>query len=170
VPFFVATGDTRALRLRSLQSQVNRDRGSYHRHRDRVEARDPFADYGIVEFTLGIPERQFWGEGRDRWLARRVMADRLPPVMVNERRRGIICPEWYTVVSNRREGMIAALERIERSPLATRVLDIPRIRTLLDDWPKNAEAAKPDRILRGIALDRALSMGGFLRWYEGGNG
>jgi asparagine synthase (glutamine-hydrolysing) len=170
VPFFMVSGDTRALRLRSLQSQVNRDRGSYARHRDKVEARDPFADRRMVEFTLGIPERQFWGDGQNRWLARRVMADRLPAVMVNERRRGVVCPEWYTVVSNRREGMIAALERIERSPLAARVLDVPRIKVLLDDWPKDADAAKPDRILRGVAIDRALSMGGFLRWHEGGNG
>ena len=98
------------------------------------------------------------------------MADRLPASMVDERRRGVVCPEWYAIVSNRREGMIAALERIARSPLAARVLDVPRIRALLDDWPDDADAARPDSILRGVAIDRALAMGGFLRWHEGANG
>jgi len=157
-------------RLRALQSQVNRDKGATARRRAVIEMRDPYADRRLVEFTLGIPERQFWHAGVDRWLARRVLADRLPREITDERRRGAQCPEWYTIVSARRDGLAAAIERIARSPLASRVVDVPRMKALLDNWPKDAEAAKPYKQIYGRALARGISIGGFLRRYEGGNG
>ncbi len=156
--------------LRALQSQVNRDKGATARRHAQIETRDPYADRRMIEFTLGIPERQFWHAGEDRWLARRVLADRLPRELISERRRGAQCPEWYGIVSARRDGMAEAIARIECSPLASRVVDIPRMKALLDDWPEDAEAAMPHRQVYGYALARGISMGGFLRWYEGGNG
>ena len=161
---------TREQLFHSLQAQVNRDKGATARRRAPVEARDPYADRRMIEFTLGIPEQQFWHAGEDRWLARRVLADRLPRELITERRRGAQCPEWYGIVSARRDGMAEAIARIERSPLASRVVDIPRMKALLDDWPKDAEAAMKRKGVYGYALARGISMGGFLRWYEGGNG
>jgi len=167
---FAMTMTMREHRLRALQSQVNRDKGATARRRAVIEMRDPYADRRLVEFTLGIPERQFWHAGVDRWLARRVLADRLPREITDERRRGAQCPEWYTIVSARRDGLAAAIERIARSPLASRVVDVPRMKALLDNWPKDAEAAKPYKQIYGRALARGISIGGFLRRYEGGNG
>ncbi|MFA5962617.1 MAG: asparagine synthetase B [Sphingomonas sp.] len=157
-----------AARLRGLQTQRNRDMQSAVRRANRHEAIDPYADRRLVEFTLGIPEAQFWNAGQDRWLARRVLADRLPPALVNEHRRGAQCPEWYDIVSARRDGMVEAVDRLSRSPLATRMVDIPRMKALLDDWP-DASAAKSQKQIYGHALARGIAIGGFLRWYEGGN-
>lgn len=159
----------RVLRFRSLQAQRNRDKQPVARRSGAPDAIDPYADRRLVEFTLGIPETQFWNAGQDRWLARRVLADRLPPQLVNERRRGMQCPEWYAQISGRRDGMAAALDRIARSPLASRVVDIPRMKKLLDAWPADAAAARSQKQILGYALARGISMGGFLRWYEGGN-
>jgi hypothetical protein len=45
------------------------------------------------------------------------------------------------------------------------------MRDILENWPKDADAAKyAGAQIYAHALNRALSIGGFLRWYEGGNG
>jgi asparagine synthase (glutamine-hydrolysing) len=160
----------RERRLGTLQGQVNRDLSNAARRKRRLEARDPYADRRMVEFALGIPQEQYWHAGEDRWLARRVLADRLPASLIQERRRGKQFPEWYTILSRHRDGMAAAIERIERSPFASRVVDVPRMKQLLDTWPKDAEAAKDCKQIYGRALYRGIAMGGFLRWHEGGNG
>jgi len=167
---FQPVADSRTRRLRGLQGQTNRDKNAAVRHRLRFETRDPLADRRLVEFTLGIPDGQFWHRGEDRWLARRVLADRLPAGFIAEKRRGLQTPEWFATVTRNRDGMAAAIERIERSPLASRVVDVARMKALLDDWPKDAEAAKRHKQIYGHALSRGISIGGFLRWYEGGNG
>lgn len=168
---FAGDDDRRAARLRGVQARAQRDGagGAARRYR-RYDVRDPYADRRLVEFTLAIPETQYMRGGEDRWLARRVLADRLPSSVTRERRRGLQCPEWYDVVSARRDDMIAAVERIAASPLASRVVDVPRMKALLDDWPADAEAAKARKQILGHALQRGIAIGGFLRWYEGGNG
>lgn len=159
----------RAVRFHSLQAQRNRDKQFAVRRSGGPETLDPYADRRLVAFTLGIPETQFWNAGQDRWLARRVLADRLPPQLLAERRRGVQSPEWFHSVSNRRAGMAAAIDRISRSPLASRVVDVPRMTKLLENWPSDAAAAAPHKQVLGYALARGISLGGFLRWHEGAN-
>lgn len=166
---FAYHGDRRAARLRNVQTRALRDGGAARRDRG-FDVRDPYADRRLVEFTLGIPDAQYMRGGEGRWLARRVLADRLPISVTSERRRGLQCPEWYDLVSARRDDMAAAVERIERSPLASRVVDVSRMKALLDGWPADAEAAKAHKQVLGHALQRGIAIGGFLRWYEGGNG
>ena len=160
----------RQVRLQALQGQVTRDMAGAGRRRGRVEGADPYADRRLVEFTLGVPNDQYWRDGQDRWLARRVFADRLPPELLDETRRGLQCPEWYDLLTPRRDDMAAAIDRIERSPLASRVVDVPRMRALLDSWPKDAEAGRGGKQLYAHALSRGISMGGFLKQYERDNG
>jgi len=160
----------RQQRLQTLQGQTNHDKAGAGRRRGRVDGVDPYADRRLVEFTLGIPNDQFWRDGQDRWLARRVFADRLPPALLAETRRGLQCPEWYGLLTPRRAAMAEAIDRIERSALASRVVDVPRMRALLDTWPKDAEAARGGKQLYAHALSRGISMGGFLRQYERDNG
>lgn len=167
VPFQGKVVD-KVARFRGLQDQRNRDKRAANRRAGDVATVDPYADRRLVEFTLGVPNSQYWNGGEDRWLARRVLADRLPAELVAERRRGVQCPEWYELASRRREGMAEAVERIGRSPLASRVVDVPRMKALLDDWP-DAETAMSQKQVYGYALARGISIGGFLRWYEGGN-
>lgn len=160
---------SRELRLRMLQGQRGRDLASFSRKRWRASILDPYSDRAMVEFALAIPEDQYWRAGESRWLARRVLADRVPAEVLAQKGKGKQSPEWYFIATRRREQMIEAVERISRSRLASRVLDIPRMRHLLDTWPKDAESAQRHEMLHGHALHRAISMGGFLRWHEGSN-
>ncbi|MES2056575.1 MAG: asparagine synthase-related protein [Pseudomonadota bacterium] len=167
---FEFTGDVRAWRMKFLQIQYPRDVMAGVRHFFSFDHRDPMSDRRLAEFTLGTPETQFFHKGKQRWLARRVLADRVPRTVVIEQRRGRQCPEWHHVASKRRDAMAESIERIARSPLASRVIDVPRLRKLLDTFPEDAAAAMSSSAEHGPMLLRGIQMGSFLRWHEGGNG
>jgi asparagine synthase (glutamine-hydrolysing) len=134
-----------------------------------LDLRDPLADLDLVEFCLAIPREQYFIDGRDRSLARRVLADRLPPSVVNERRIGQQKPEWHARVTPQREAYAAELQRLERIPLAAALLDLPRLKSLVEDWPADAAAARARRFTYESLLPRAVQIGRFLRWLDGSN-
>ena len=156
-------------RLRLSQAQRGVDFVTFSRARWSFDMRDPYRDRRMVEFCLGVPQDQYWRGGERRWLAKRVLADRVPAETLAQTRQALQAPEWFTLGSRNREAMAEAIDRIARSPAASRVLDVKRMRALLDDWPADAEAAQPSYILHGVALPRAIAMGGYLRWHEGRN-
>jgi asparagine synthase (glutamine-hydrolysing) len=161
---------SREHRLSMIQAQRARDFAGYVTRQSRSYiTRDPYIDRRLAEFCLGIPEDQYWRNGQDRWLARRVLADRVPAETLSQRRIGRQSPDWYTLATSRHARMVELVDRIERSPVASQVLDMPRIRALLADWPKDADAAEKTVMLHGHALQRAIALGGFLCWHEGRN-
>ncbi|MDF7776831.1 asparagine synthase-related protein [Sphingomonas sp. AOB5] len=159
----------REMRLRMLQGQRGRDMAAFARRRWRASTRDPYLDRALVEFALAIPEDQYWREGKSRWLARRVLAGRVPDEILSQRIKGRQSPEWHFLASRRLDETAAAVDRLSRSKFASRVIDIPRIRQIIEEWPTDEDAARKNEMLHGHALHRAISMGGFLRWHEGGN-
>lgn len=168
IPFDLGC-DAQEQRLRLLQAQRSRDFSGYVRRRRTVKTRDPYLDRALVEFCLGIPDAQYWRDGQDRWLARRVLADRMPAETLAQTTKGQQSSDWYGIASARRDSMAMEIDRIARSPLASRVIDVARMRALLDDWPKDADTARTSVNLHGHALQRGIAMGGFLRWHEGRN-
>jgi asparagine synthase (glutamine-hydrolysing) len=166
---FTPRGTVTELRLSMLQGQAGRDFVGHSRRTGGLAQRDPYSDRAMVEFTLGIPLSQYWHKGTNRWLARRVLADRVPAELLEHRRRGKQSPEWYVLATRRHAGMVEAVERIARSRLASRTLDIPRMRQILAEWPADAETARQHESLYGHGLQRAIALGGFLRWHEGSN-
>ncbi|NYZ16450.1 hypothetical protein HL658_28235 [Azospirillum sp. RWY-5-1] len=132
-----------------------------------VELRDPTADLDLLEFCFAVPDEQYLRDGTTRWLARRVLADRLPPEVLGETRRGLQCPEFLHRMTLQRDAIVEGVEMLERSPLATRVLDVARMKRLAADWPTDAATAGLGDY-RAV-LDRGLHVGRFLRWIEGGN-
>lgn len=160
----------RELRWSMMHREVSADRLAYIRSRTKHEMLDPYRDRRLVEFTLGTPERQFQRDGIDRWLARRVLADRVPAEVLAQTARGVQNGEWYHLASLHREQTAEAVERLARSPLASRVLDVNFLKTLVDSWPKNAEEAIRSELEHRNMLQFGVSVGSFLRWYEGSNG
>lgn len=160
----------RELRLRMLQAQSGRDlSGALRRSGPPLAQCNPMGDRAVVEFALGIPEDLFWREGKSRWFARQVFADRVPAEILTSKKRGKQSPEWHALATRRHAEMVDAVERIGRSKLARRVLDIPRMQELLATWPQDAQSAIPLEGLYGHGLQRAIALGGFLRWHEGSN-
>lgn len=132
-----------------------------------VEQRDPTADIDLLEFCFAVPDEQYLRHGTSRWLARRVLADRLPPPILNETRRGIQGADFLHRMTLQRERSIADLAALRAVPLAARVLDLDRMQRLLADWPTDAAATSFGDY--GAVLNRGLHVGAFLRWIEGGN-
>lgn len=133
------------------------------------ETRSPLADQRLLEFLLTLPETLFRRDGIERWFARQVLADRLPPEILRETRTGAQCPEWFSRLSLKREHLARDVERLEASPLASRLLDLPRMKDLVAHWPGDeVEAHRQSQEYR-LLLARGVHVGRFIRWVEGGN-
>jgi asparagine synthase (glutamine-hydrolysing) len=133
------------------------------------DVRNPQGDRRLLEFALSVPETMYQRDGIQRSFARRVLADRLPPAIINERRRGAHAPTWFRVLDARRNDIAADVERLQASPLASRLLDLPRLKRLMDQWPKDANEAERRKNEYCNALARGVHVGRFIRWVEGGN-
>lgn len=134
-----------------------------------VERTDPTADRRVVEFCLAIPQEQFLRGGMQRSLIRRVMAGSLPAPLLQERRKGLQAADWYRVATAARPEMLAELARLERNAFARSCLDLPRLRRYAEDWPTDGWH-RPDvaRHYQNL-LARGVSLGRFIRRFEGGN-
>jgi len=133
------------------------------------ELRDPHADRRLLEFALAVPEPMYRQGGVPRSFARRVLADRLPREIIDERRRGANNPTWFRLLDARRADIARDIERLEASPLVRRLIDLPRLKRLMTQWPKDEQAAEQRSGEYRLALARGVHVGRFIRWVEGGN-
>lgn len=131
-----------------------------------LEIRDPLADRRLLEFCFSVPDEQYLRGGVTRRLARRVLADRLPPEVIDNRRRGLQGADFFHRMSQQKAAIAEGIESLYGSPLATRFLDLPRLKALLDAWPTDGTSAGLEYL---AVLHRGLHYGRFLRWVEGGN-
>jgi asparagine synthase (glutamine-hydrolysing) len=171
-PWFAYDGwDAARHRARFLfdHNQFARDSFSAGEEIRGVEFRDPHADRRLLEFLLTVPEPMYCRNGVPRSFARAVFADRLPPEILDERRRGVNGVTWFHRLSARRQDIAIELERLDGSPLARKLVDLPRLKTLVQQWPKDANAAELRRKDYRLALSRGVHVGRFIRWVEGGN-
>jgi asparagine synthase (glutamine-hydrolysing) len=134
----------------------------------QLDFRDPTYDRRIVEFCLTVPLEEFLRGGRLRSLARRAMAGRLPPSTLNRTQRGRQSADWYVNMGAVRGRMAAEVERFERSPLASRMLDLARMRWLIENWPSGDFERLEVNRSHHIALTRGFSVGRFLLQYDPG--
>lgn len=132
-----------------------------------VDFRDPTIDRRVVEFCLAVPDEQYLRLGQTRYLLRRAMAGRLSPLVLDEWRKGLCGADWYLRVAPYRSRFADGVEDIAQSPVARHCLDIPRMRRLTADWPRDWSTLAVRREY-GMGLDRAIQAGAFLRWVEEG--
>ena len=136
-----------------------------------LDLRDPTADKRLVEFCLSVPSEQYLKDGVSRSLAKRAFADRLPQAVLNDRKKGYQAVDWHEgVTAAAASGEIAAeLERLEACDPATRMIDVARLKRLVENLPRSGwhrdEVMRPYR----LALLRGVSAGHFLRKASGGN-
>jgi asparagine synthase (glutamine-hydrolysing) len=151
------------------QNQYSRDIRGLAEEIFGFEVRDPHGDRRLLEFALTVPEPVYRRDGIPRSFARRVLADRLPPEILDERRRGANAPTWFRALDETRDEIAAAIDRLEGSPLASRLIDLPRLKRLMAQWPKDANEAEARKNEYRLVLARGVHAGRFVRWVEGGN-
>jgi len=132
----------------------------------QIAYRDPTFDRRVVEFCLTVPLEEFLRDGQRRSLARRSMAGRLPTSTLQRIQRGSQSADWYLSMAAVRERMLAELSGLEASPLATRILDLHRMRTLIENWPTSGFEGLDVNRSHHIAITRGFSVGKFLRKYD----
>lgn len=131
---------------------------------------DVQSDRRLLEFALQVPEYLYRKDGIRRAFARTVFADRLPPDILNERRRGAQGVDWFRRLDARKEALAETLRQVEATPLAAKLIDIDRLKRLMRDWPADEQAAQLRAGDYRHVMMRALHAGQFIRWVEGGNG
>lgn len=132
-----------------------------------LETRSPLADRRLLEFCLAVPDRQYLRGGTTRWLARRTLADRLPPEVIANRQKGSQSGDFFHRMNLQKGTIAEGVAQLEGSALANRLLDLPRMKRMMEDWPADETRAGPAYM---AVLHRGLHCGQFLRWLEGGNG
>jgi asparagine synthase (glutamine-hydrolysing) len=131
-----------------------------------IDYRDPTFDRRVVEFCLTVPLEQFVRGGKLRSLVRRAMAERLPPSTLNRRQRGRQAADWYLSMTALRGRMRRELDRLQCSPLASRMLDLARMRSLIENWPTTGFERLDIEASYHTALARGFSVGKFLMNYD----
>ena len=169
-PTYRARGSSASFRAHQIfdQFQMARDI-SAQRGASGMEGGSPFADRDLIEFCLAVPERLYRRDGIKRWFARQVFADRLPPEILNETKSGEQASNWFESLDARKPQIAAEVESLEHSRLASRLIDLPRLRRLIAEWPRDAREAQARQDEYKYGVNRAVHVGQFIRWVEGGN-
>jgi asparagine synthase (glutamine-hydrolysing) len=155
--------DSRSERLAALRRVEAADYAKGTLARWRIDERDPTADRRLVEFCLAVPDAQFRLGGIPSSLARRAMADRLPPAVLRQRARGLQAADWHSGFSDPKRELGDEVARLGECRETERLLDIGRLAEAIERWP-SAGWHEPETIrLYRNELLRALSNGDFLR-------
>jgi len=128
-----------------------------------VDVRDPTADRRLIEYCLSLPTRLFLRDGEPRALGKRALADRLPPAVIDERRRGFQAADWREVLTAANIEIRTEIERLREVPAAVSALDLDRMRKLIDELAPGSEDEADDGAQYRLALMRGLAVGHFLR-------
>jgi asparagine synthase (glutamine-hydrolysing) len=158
------------IRLMVMRSRMAMEARAATRMLSGVTGSDPFSDRRVIEFCLSLPADQFKRAGIGRRLARVAFADRLPPEITGNTRRGAQNVEWFRRLAPHRDRFVADLEQMESSPLASRLLDLPRLRRALAELPDNEEEAYRGNWLRRHNFLRGIHIARYLAWIDPSNG
>jgi asparagine synthase (glutamine-hydrolysing) len=158
-----AHADAVQRRLRAARSM---DVGPFHQATLAafgVDHRAPLMDRRLVEFCLATPRDQIFRHGRARALARRALADRLPPPVLDQPTKGYQGIDWHEGLGAARREARALASRLSSVPTAARLLDLSRLAGLLDDWPEGGWNRGKVFVEYRLALLRGLSAGQFIQ-------
>ena len=102
-----------------------------------IDVRDPFSDRRLLEWSFGLPENQFYRNRVDRWLIKRMMDGELPDSVLNKKTGlGIQTADWHLRMTRDLPRIRSDLAQMLHDPDLARMIDIPRVQKLLDDWPE----------------------------------
>jgi asparagine synthase (glutamine-hydrolysing) len=134
-----------------------------------IDTRDPTADRRLIEFCLAVPLDQYLRDGRRRALVRTAFADRLPPAIVDERRKGYQAADWYEGMTAARGVIAEELGRIAAFAPARASLDTAKMERLVREWPAGGWTKQATIEKYRLALMRGVSAGHFVRKASGSN-
>ena len=126
-----------------------------------LELRDPTADRRVVELCLQMPPALHFSGGRMRAPIRAALRGRVPASVIEEGRRGLQAADWFAMLTAARSEAAALLKEVAGCEAAGRLVDMAKLRRLVDEWP-GADAGFGPLAYR-FGLLRGLSAGHFVR-------
>lgn len=133
-----------------------------------VPMRDPATYRPLAEFCFGIPTDLYLRDGERRWLAREMARGVLPEAQRCNPRWGRHHADWLAKLAPRRSELRAELERLEQVPELNEMIDFPRLKAALDEWPEQTPIGE-DALALQIALTRGLTTARFINYVAGRN-
>ena len=118
--------------------------------------RDPTRDRRLVEFCWRLPDEIFWAHGRRRGLIRCALAARLPPEVLDCKRKGLQASDIRLRLLDCRDDFLGRIEEVCRHPVAREWIDTDRLeaaaRAATDgEHPLPAGALPISHLLRALA-------------------
>lgn len=134
-----------------------------------VAQRDPTSYRPFVEFCVGLPSEMFMRDGTVRWLAKELAKGIMPEEQRDNRLNGRWDSDWHLRIGRRRADFLAELDRLAQDERIAAMLDIPRLRRALEDWPRETDTALEKVYAREFAVARGLLTARFINYVEGRN-
>lgn len=134
-----------------------------------VAQRDPTAYRPFVEFCAGLPTEMFLRDGRRRWLAKELAKGVMPEDQRANIRNGRWDSDWHLRIGRRRKDFLAEIDRLEADERIAAILDLPRLRAALEDWPEHTVIDPQQVYGREFAVPRGLLVARFIKYVEGRN-
>ena len=136
-----------------------------------VETISVLEDRKLMQFCYAIPDNQFYRNGVDRRLVKRMMRGKLPPEVVNAP-RGEQGADWHSRRTSEIERLREEIDRLEDIPSIADRIDLERMRQVIARWPKETPIDKNDYAEYAFArygLARGLAVARFINQVEGRN-
>lgn len=134
-----------------------------------VAMRDPMSYRPFVEFCYGMPVEMFMRDGVTRWMAKEMARGIMPEEQRENRLNGRWDSDWHLRIGRRRQDFLGELDRLQNDTRISSMIDIPRLRGALMDWPERTETDAQRYFPREFAVPRGLLAARFVRWAESRN-
>ena len=134
-----------------------------------VPQRDPMAYRPFVEFCYGLPVELFMRDGTMRWLAKEMARGLMPEEQRINWLNGRWDSDWHLRIGRRRTEYLDELDRIAKDERLAAMLDIPRLRAALENFPAQTELDKQKYFDVELAVPRGLLTARFINYVEGSN-
>ena len=134
-----------------------------------VPQRDPMAYRPLVEYCWGLPTRMFMRDGEMRWLAKQIAKGLMPDEQRANPLNGRWDADWHLRIGRRRADYLAEFDRLAANERIASMIDLPRLRAALEDWPEKTETDPQKSAPRQFAVPRALLTARFVNYVEGRN-
>jgi asparagine synthase (glutamine-hydrolysing) len=127
-----------------------------------VEVRDPTADRRLTEFVSSLPSEMFLRDGEKKWIYRQAFADRIPPEILGEKRKGYQGADWLVRLREQGGVLRSHAQEALASPAVASLMDTEGLSRLLTaPLPKRADADVMERYR--MKFLRAVSVAHFIR-------
>jgi len=93
----------------------------------------------------------------------------MPEAQRLEVRHGRHGADWHVKLTRRRPELLAEVERLAQSERLSAMIDFPKIRRALEDWPASGAIPVEERLLREGAIPRAVMLARYVNHFEGRN-